>query len=1016
MKKVNKMKFRIYFGFFLQFTICISNLHGQSSTCATAEPFCTGTTYNFPLATGTEAEVGPFYDCLGSQPNPVWYYLQIDDPGTIDIHMNSAPGICDVDFCCWGPFITLTDVCSNLIASNVIDCSFDPANAEDCNISGAITGNYYMLCITNYDDIPTNVEFSQTGGDGSTDCSIINTCSFTDCSLSVGECNSGSDLFSILGSISFIYPPETGTLFIQDDTGISFTMTAPFVSPYTFVLNDLISDGQSHTISFSFSSDTSCYYSVDYIAPDPCTPCTSYAGIDDEICGLQFFGLNGSFNETDYARTWSCTSSGVVFSNPTSQNSSVTVPYFGTYTFIWTITNFVGITCFDEVSITFKNIPSSTFSMTDVPCFEGNSTITYTGNGQEDSEYIWNFGDGNIVSGSNQGPFQINWSIAGSHSISLYVIENGCTGPTTINTIITNSPVICSYTTDSVDCANGTNGYVNLNIEGGTPGYNYAWSTGYSPPFPAGNYSVTITDSNGCSIVQNISIYEPESLSAIISSIGPLCFNGNEGSASVSVSGGTSPYSYLWTDSSHSTSVTIDSLSAGMYTVHITDKNNCVISNSVTINNPSRVYIDAPEDDWICIGQSISLASSATGGMPWYSYFWTDMSSGEVFNTPSITVNPDTTNKYQVYCFDQNNCKSTIEEITINVYPPISISITPNIDTICLGENLEINVFVNGGNGGPYLLTDLYGNNVEDPNSIIPLNNSLIILTAHDQCGSPTASDSIEVSVMLLPSVSFFANSTSGCEPFTVDFYNTNLEDGMSFEWNFGDNENFNTSNVQNPEYTYEQFGVYDVSLTLTSKYGCKATSLINDFITVHPKPTALFNPDPVFASIVDPVVFFENNSLGAGQFYWFFGDTDSSNCYQPSHKYKEIGEYNVVLIAESSFGCADTVDSKIYIRDEFIFWAPTAFCPGRAGQNGYFFIKGRGIEADDFSMVIYDRWGEAIYNTNLYSSEIPESYGWNGRVKGNEFAPTGVYSWLVKYMDSNGNRHEKAGYVTLIR
>ena len=162
---------------FLSF-VCIA-VKGQNSTCSSSAPFCTSIDYNFPAGVGTgNAEPGPDYGCLGSQPNPAWYFMQVQNSGDLNIYMvGTVDGVNpsnDIDFICYGPFTTITDVCGNLTAANTVDCSFSFSPTEDVNIPAAVEGEYYVLLITNYSDSPCNILFSQTSGDGSTNCSIVN--------------------------------------------------------------------------------------------------------------------------------------------------------------------------------------------------------------------------------------------------------------------------------------------------------------------------------------------------------------------------------------------------------------------------------------------------------------------------------------------------------------------------------------------------------------------------------------------------------------------------------------------------------------------------------------------------------------------------------------------------------------------------------------------------------------------------------------------------------------------------
>ena len=88
----------------------------SQSTCAGAAPFCTASGTTFPASTGTTAPVGPNYGCLGSEPNPAWYYLQISTAGNININLSNSAGV-DIDFCSWGPFATQGAMCAGTSGS-----------------------------------------------------------------------------------------------------------------------------------------------------------------------------------------------------------------------------------------------------------------------------------------------------------------------------------------------------------------------------------------------------------------------------------------------------------------------------------------------------------------------------------------------------------------------------------------------------------------------------------------------------------------------------------------------------------------------------------------------------------------------------------------------------------------------------------------------------------------------------------------------------------------------------------
>lgn len=148
----------------------------MNNRCSTAEPFCTDNgMYMFPAGVNAgSGESGPSYDCLSTTPNPAWYYMQMGNPGNMTIHMYSTPSV-DIDFCCWGPFDDPVAPCPNgLTLPKVVSCSYSPSATENCQIpSSAQTGEFYILVITNFSNQTCNINFSKTGGSGTTDCSIM---------------------------------------------------------------------------------------------------------------------------------------------------------------------------------------------------------------------------------------------------------------------------------------------------------------------------------------------------------------------------------------------------------------------------------------------------------------------------------------------------------------------------------------------------------------------------------------------------------------------------------------------------------------------------------------------------------------------------------------------------------------------------------------------------------------------------------------------------------------------------
>lgn len=240
--------------------------------CGTALPFCTGTSYVFPNNTD-QADLGPI-DCLGSTPNPVWYYMQIANPGNLNINIAQTDGFgfgIDVDFDLWGPFTTLENGCLALANGTApsVDCSYSIATAEQANITGALAGEFYILLLTNYSNSPGTITFNSTGGStATTNCGLL--CNITDITANPSACVPATNTYSVSGQVTVSNPPTTGTMVVSSSCGGSVTINAPFVSPVNYTLSGIIATGSSCNITASFSADPGCSFTQSYTAPVSC--------------------------------------------------------------------------------------------------------------------------------------------------------------------------------------------------------------------------------------------------------------------------------------------------------------------------------------------------------------------------------------------------------------------------------------------------------------------------------------------------------------------------------------------------------------------------------------------------------------------------------------------------------------------------------------------------------------------------------------------------------------------------
>lgn len=248
--------------------------NSTGGTCLNSLPFCTGTSYNFPNSTNVPSlGAGGIYGCLGSTPNPIWYHMQILDPGNIEITINQTDtnnvGL-DIDFVIWGPFDSFSLGCGALSANNIIDCSYSTASSEIVNIPNAQTGEFYILLMTNYANQTGFISFSKTAGTGTTDCNILRP--FTQINASASTCDSVTGTYSVSGQVSYQYAPNNGDLVVSTDCGQSVTIPAPWTSPVNYTITGLVADGTTCNISASFTADPTRKLQTTYVAAAPCAP------------------------------------------------------------------------------------------------------------------------------------------------------------------------------------------------------------------------------------------------------------------------------------------------------------------------------------------------------------------------------------------------------------------------------------------------------------------------------------------------------------------------------------------------------------------------------------------------------------------------------------------------------------------------------------------------------------------------------------------------------------------------
>jgi len=592
-------------------------------------------------------------------------------------------------------------------------------------------------------------------------------------------------------------------------------------------------------------------------------------------------------------------------------------------------------------------------------------------------------------------------------------------------TISEPDPIVTTDTSYNTTC-NLSNGTVIItNVIGGTPGYSYQWSPGTSTSnsmngLNNGNYNYTVTDSHSCQEEGVITVFDtppPYLFDQVIKDVN--CFGGNDGYAEIIVEGGTQPFHYYWSAFGSNDSIAND-LPAGTYWVTVIDNNYCEVITTFTIGEPEviTIFVDGPTTP-VCINQQTYLNASASGGSGTYTFVWSDTT----LNGSVVTVYPLHDTVYTVYAIDGNGCTSNNTQVSINVYPPIHVTVSPDAD-ICLGEYTQLTAVAVGGNyNSSYSYFWNTGSN-SNPYSVSPSDTTIYYVWAGDLCGSPSDTASVTVNLNLSPQITSVV-SVEGCEPLDATLGVTLADTNMivTYLWNLG--EGSSSSTEANPQHVYLNNGSYDIGLTLTSTSGCQLDTTFTGIVNVFPKPDAAFYTDKERASIFDPIINFSDATDDHGYpvtWNWDFGD-GSPMATNPdvSHIYEQSGDYTIMLAVINNKGCVDTVYNNIEIYDEHRFYMPNAFRPN---QDHWYYPKGIGIEKEGYYFAIYDRWGEIIFETTDYPIGTDQvdrlgeiEGGWNGKyLNTGKLVQNDIYIWYVTIVDVNGYQREYSGWVNVIR
>ena len=800
--------------------------------------------------------------------------------------------------------------------------------------------------------------------------------------------------------------------------GVAVTLSGSGASTYTW--NNAVTNGVAFTpaatatYTVTGTSAAGCINTDQVIVTVNPIPVVS-AGPDASICT----GGSTTLTATG-ATTYSWLSGGQL-------TAAITVSPVATTTYTVTGTS-LGCTASDAVTVTILANAPINAGLDVAICLGSSTTLTATGG----VTYVW---DNGLLLGNNfviSPTATTTYTVVGTNSV-------GCLGTDAITVTVNPnpSPII---TGPSTYCA----GNFAL-LATTTPFTAYSWSTGASSPSINATQldspvTVTVTNTFGCQTTTPVFLVSENNV-IIVNSTVTLCqgqsslIHGNNetiaglySSTTILASGcdsisnvtlivnqipivnagpdqvycgamnttlnGLGAATYTWNNGATNGVAFTPAFGTTTYLVTGTSAAGCISTDQVdVIVNPLPVVAAGP-DQIVCAGTAVTLtANGAT------TYTW---NNGV---TDGIAFTPLATTTYTVTGTSVAGCVNT-DQVLVTVNPTPVVFAGNNL-VLCEGNTATLNA--TGAN------TYTWDNGAVNGAVFIPsLGNATYTVTGTSGAGC-LDTDQIDINVASITPVSFIPNLTSGCSPLTVTFTSTTIG-ATNYTWTMSDG-----TVITGPESvinTFEEPGCYDISLSITNSNGCPSVFSAMGLVCVEETPIASFNQSTFTVSEFNPTVMFDNNSIDATTYLWDFGDgSATSNQTNPAHDYLnvEFGTYEIILVAISSFGCVDTAYSSIQLEEELIFYVPNTFTPDNDMFNQTFQpIFTSGFDPYDYTLLIFNRWGEVVFES--HNTEI----GWNGTYGSNSnqgLVQDGTYTWKIEFKTNrNDERKMIVGHVNLVR
>lgn len=729
------------------------------------------------------------------------------------------------------------------------------------------------------------------------------------------------------------------------------------------------------------------------------------------------------------------------------------------------VTNGIGCITIDTAFVTEPDPIVPNLSTTPASCFgacDGTATVGPTG-GQPDYTYLW------VPDVNGQGTPQATDLCAGNYSVTIGD-QAGCS--ITVDVLILEpTPVMAAATVTPITCNGACDGAINVVPSGGTAPYTYAWlpipgngdGTPDATDLCAGDWSVTITDFNGCDTTYTFTLTDPPVLDAQVATTDNLCFGDCNGTAQVSITGGIAPYVTEWVDVLGDTIAsgvdTITDLCAGNYAAVVTDANGCTITIPFTITEGTPIVANLTFTNETCFGPCDGTAAvSPTGGTGPYTYFWqpepgtgqgTDQVTGLCAGTISVTITDallcDTTISFDVLPYAPIADNATVTDVQChgacdgsivtaanggigsytyvwNPVPPngqgnssatglcpniyelsitdgvgcaglfsytitqpdtLNVTIDQVIDASCAdAADGGIQITVSGGtapHASNWTGPNGFNAQIEDISGLVPGSYTLTV-TDDNNCVF-----TIGVTVGALVTVIADAgDDLTECAGVAVLLDGSASIGAVTYEWT--DDQNNVISNAATADPGALATGVYTFTLTVTDG-PCTSSDQVT--ITILDLPIANAGADQeIFLGDAATLGGAPTGPQGS-TFVWTPDSLVSNAAIANPNTEPQLTTWFTVTVTSPN-GCSSVDSVLITVIPEIII--PTGFTPNGDGWNDTWVIDHIDL-FPECEVEVYNRWGDQLFRSVGYQQP------WDGKYDGG-FVPVGTYYYVIQLND----------------